>query len=895
MLDVDKFDRASRALARRALFTTLFLALSGAGVGLVGVFFGLVVGEEAVLVGCSFLFSLGTLTVLIAFRRVPLQLVATVATTFFAINLCAGTLIAICGRGEHLNVFVYLLWFFPLVVFNKLVNEPVVGRSLAVALLAIPFVLIACLMPTWIKVLRLEQQVLLGVYCLSYSCYASTINLVTRHREKYIITRERAGSLKVESDILESISDCFISLDSNSRLIYLNDAACIELSVDRQGVLNHTLSSAAPGFLSEDVLVELEAASKRSYASFFEVLNEESRLWYDLRCFPRANGLSIYFRNITKSMHSRLKLEEAYGDLRKQADLLDMAQDAILVTDMDQRIVYWNKGAERLYGWASEQVVGRPVDEVFRYQTEDMRGRVDSILRHGDWTGEISQYRSDGGELVVESRCTLVKGADGTPLSVLAINTDITARKADEARIQHLAFYDVLTGLPNRQLLRDRLAQTLATSAAQVNVGVLFYIDLDDFKTLNDTMGHDTGDALLQQVALRLKSCLRPGDTVARLGGDEFVVMLENLSEDTQTAAAVAKIVGKKILGAFLDPFVINTVESETTASIGATLFSGTTDTVDQLLKQTDLAMYRAKTEGRGRVCFFDPIMQTEVDARAALRSDLRRALLNNEFQLHYQPQVNSAGIVTGAEALLRWFHPLRGRVPPDEFIPLAEQAGLIVELGGWVLQTACQQLAAWASDPTMQNLTVAVNVSMRQFLDPQFVALVRETLRTSRANPRRLKLEITESSTMEKICEVIAIMTELKMDGVSFALDDFGTGYSSLSHLQHLPLDQLKIDRSFVNNVLTHAKDASIARTIIMLGDNLGLSVIAEGVETEEQRIFLEAEGCHLYQGFLYSPAVTSSLFETFVARLSDDELIHVSHRLPKTPVMSAITAEAT
>jgi diguanylate cyclase (GGDEF)-like protein/PAS domain S-box-containing protein len=878
MPDIDGFDTASARLARRVLFTALVLALAGAAVGFISAEKGLLTRNETALAICSFAFSLGSLLTLVFFRKVALQTVATTATAYFSINLCASTFVAFCGRGEHLNVFVPLLWFFPLLAFNNLANSPAVGKVFARILLIVPVALVVCLMPRWGALLPVEEKALLGVYCLSYSCYALTINLITRYREIYVVARARAESLKVEGDILESISDCFLSLDSSSRLIYLNDSACAELAVDRQAAIHHTLSDAAPGFLSEAVLAELRAASGRSFASFFEVLNEDSGSWYDLRCFPRPDGLSVYFRNITESMHSRLKLDEAQSNVRKQAALLDKAQDAIFVSSLDRRVIYWNKGAERLYGWTSEEVIGRTTEDIFQYQAVPLRERIDLILRDGEWSGEIFQTCRDGHKLIVESRLTLVRSDDGTPQSVLAINTDITARKADEARIQHLAFYDVVTGLPNRQLLRDRLAETLATSSIQANTGVLFYIDLDDFKTLNDTMGHDIGDALLQLVALRLRACLRPGDTVARLGGDEFVVMLESLSEEGQEAATVAKAVGKKILGAFVDPFVIGTFESEITASIGATLFSGAIDTVDQLLKQTDLAMYRAKTEGRSRVCFFDPVMQTEVDARAALRSDLRRALQNNEFQLHYQPQVDSHGVVTGAEALLRWFHPTRGKVPPNEFIPLAEEAGLIVELGGWVLQTACRQLTAWAGNPSMQGLTIAVNVSVRQFLDPQFVALVRETLLTSGANPQRLKLEVTESSTMEKIHEVIAIMTELKLDGVSFSLDDFGTGYSSLAHLQYLPIDQLKIDRSFVNNVLIHAKDASIARTIIMLGSNLGLSVIAEGVETEEQRVFLEAEGCHLYQGFLYSPALPCAQVESFVgvSRASTPQRLH-------------------
>jgi EAL domain-containing protein (putative c-di-GMP-specific phosphodiesterase class I) len=333
-----------------------------------------------------------------------------------------------------------------------------------------------------------------------------------------------------------------------------------------------------------------------------------------------------------------------------------------------------------------------------------------------------------------------------------------------------------------------------------------------------------------------------------------------------QTAAAQADLAAAKILEAFIEPLRLATYEREATVSIGASFFSAVSGTIDDLMKRSDLAMYRAKAEGRNRICYFDPAMQTEVDTRATLRSDLRRALQNDEFDLHYQPQVNGQGAVVSAEALLRWRHPLRGIVLPHEFVPLAEEAGLILDLGRWALETACSQLAAWSASPVMAPLSIAVNVSVRQFLDPQFVHQVRETLRVSGVNPRSLTLEITESCVMQKVEETIAKMSLLNLDGVSFSLDDFGTGYSSLSHLRYLPLNHLKIDRSFVENLLADAKDASIVRSIIALGQSLNLSVIAEGVETKEQRDFLVAQGCNACQGFLYSPAISASKFETFV-----------------------------
>jgi diguanylate cyclase (GGDEF)-like protein len=452
------------------------------------------------------------------------------------------------------------------------------------------------------------------------------------------------------------------------------------------------------------------------------------------------------------------------------------------------------------------------------------------------------------------------------PRSILAINTDITDRKAAEAKIYQLAFYDDLTGLPNRVMLRERLEKALAARMDGEKMGALLLLDLDDFKTLNDTSGHDIGDLLLQEVARRLTSSVRKTDFMARLGSDEFMVILEGLSADAKEAAIEAKAVGDMLLGACQEPCSLGGYKYAGTASIGVTLFQKQKDAADDLLKRADLAMYRAKAKGRNAMCFFDPAMETSAASRAELLADLKSAMQNREFELHHQPQMDSNGRVTGAEALLRWRHTQRGMVPPSEFIPLAEAAGLIVQLGLWVLQEACSQLAIWAMHPETEGLTLAVNVSIRQFIDPQFVHLVEEALRESGANPHRLKLEITESFIMEKANDTIAKMNALKSHGISFSMDDFGTGYSSLSQLRQLPLDQLKIDQSFLRDVPNCAKSASIVSAIIALGRSLNLSVIAEGVETEQQRGFLEDQGCCLYQGYLFSRALPAPQFEEFV-----------------------------
>jgi diguanylate cyclase (GGDEF)-like protein/PAS domain S-box-containing protein len=778
--------------------------------------------------------------------------------------------IAALGPGEHLNIFVYLVWFFPLLVFNKLVNRFDVGQFLARFIRISPLLGVGILLPRLVSVLSPMSLILLAVYCLSYVGFGFMFDIVTLYREEFVVERERAESLKLESEILESISDCFISMDANHKLIYLNDAACTEFGLERDRALGNTLGEVALGFFSHSMRDGIAMACADPEVTIFEARHDERDIWYVVRCYPRSDGMSIYFQNITESVLARRKLEQAQNSIREQAELLDKAQDAIFVGDMAQRIRYWNKGAERLYGWTSGEVTGRLVTEIFHYDQVDIDARSASVLRDGVWSGEVAQRHRDGTTLTVESHITLVKGDDGKPRSVLVINTDITKRRMAEARMERLAFYDSLTELPNRQLLRERVDRAVNSAARRKTMGALLFIDLDDFRTLNDTLGHHIGDELLQQVAARLLLCSRKTDTVARLGGDEFVVMLEGLSADDREAAAAAKLVADKILNTFIQPYELARSEFEITASMGVALFTGLTDTTDDLLKRADMAMYRAKSQGRNMMCFFDPEMQTYVNSRAALRSDLRRALQNHEFELHYQPQVNSDGYVMSAEALLRWKHPQRGMIPPNEFIPLAEDAGLIVELGRWVLETACSQLAEWSKSPNMEELSVSVNVSLRQLLDSHFVNVVLEALRKSSANPSRLKIEITESSMLEKRDDTIDKMMVLKRWGIGFSLDDFGTGYSSLSHLKRLPLDQLKVDRAFVSDLLISDKDASIARTIIMLGQNLNLTVIAEGVETEGQREFLERLGCSVYQGFLFSPALNSSKFEAFVGSMS-------------------------
>jgi len=448
----------------------------------------------------------------------------------------------------------------------------------------------------------------------------------------------------------------------------------------------------------------------------------------------------------------------------------------------------------------------------------------------------------------------------------LNLLSEIEERKTAEGEINSLAFYDPLTELPNRRLLLDRLKQAIGSSTKNARHGALLFLDLDNFKTLNDHLGHDIGDLLLKQVAKRLTACVREGDTVARLGGDEFVLILEGLSENSQEAARQTEIVGEKILGSLNQSYQVADYEYHATASIGVVLFADGHGATDDLLKQADLAMYRAKAAGRNALRFFDPEMQIVVTTRAELEADLHVAVLKTQFLLYYQIQVDSEGRLTGAEAMLRWEHPQRGLVPPLEFISLAEDTGMILPIGQWVLETACGQLARWADRAEMANLVVAVNVSACQFRRDDFVDQVLMVLNDTGANPHRLKLELTESLLVNDVEDVIAKMSILKARGVSFSLDDFGTGYSSLSYLKRLPLDQLKIDQSFVRDILTDSNDTAIAKLVIALSESLGLAVIAEGVEIEAQRDFLARQGCHFYQGYLFSHPLPLEEFEEFV-----------------------------
>jgi diguanylate cyclase (GGDEF)-like protein/PAS domain S-box-containing protein len=590
---------------------------------------------------------------------------------------------------------------------------------------------------------------------------------------------------------------------------------------------------------------------------------------YALLAAALVGGVLVAWSLLLRRLVRQRTLEINATKQQLQATL-SAVPDMLLELGISGLIHHCHSASPALLRLAADTVVGRSVFQAMPEAAAQslMAAVLEADRGEGAQGAQIAVDQPHGEALWYELSIARREVLPGEEPRFVVMLRDISERKRAVDQIHQLAFYDPLTHLPNRLLLTEQLKKALVASERSRLQGALLFIDLDNFKALNDTMGHDMGDLLLRQVAQRLLACVREADTVARLGGDEFVVMLENLSEELEGAALQARIIGEKILLALAQPYMLAGRDHRSTPSIGVTLFAAHTQGVEDMLKQADLAMYQAKAAGRNTLRFFDTAMQAAVNTRVALETDLREAIAQGQMRLHYQPVFQGAHQLSGAEALLRWEHPQRGWIMPDDFIPLAETTGLILPLGEWVFQAACAQLAAWAHDETTAQLTMAVNVSASQFRDANFVSQVLGALAHTGANPRLLRLELTESMLAHNVADVIDKMTALKAHGIGFSLDDFGTGYSSLAYLKRLPLDQLKIDRSFVSDVLTDANDAAIARTIVMLAQSLGMTVVAEGVETEDQRRFLADNHCLAYQGYLFSRPLAIAQFNEFVHR---------------------------
>jgi diguanylate cyclase (GGDEF)-like protein/PAS domain S-box-containing protein len=607
-----------------------------------------------------------------------------------------------------------------------------------------------------------------------------------------------------------------------------------------------------------------------------------SKLWANstLTVIRDASGDIAGYAKVTRDITERKLAQEAL--VSQFSDELRVSSEALKASDARYRTVFHtspeavtisrvsdgiildaNEAFFEITGYQRKEVIGKTTTQLKIWVIPRDRVRLVDRLRHDSFCRDMEfRFRRKNNEIFWARLSVSFIEVDGARC-ILSFARDISEARAAEEKIKDLAFYDPLTGLANRRLLVERLTSTVGARSRDGHKRALLFIDLDDFKTLNDTLGHHIGDLMLQEVARRIAACIRKNDIVGRLGGDEFVVMLEDLGEDPEDAATHARAVAEKILAAIVFPYDLENHDCCSASSIGITVFGDNANGVNEVLQQADIAMYQAKAAGRNRVHFFEPQLQVAVNARASAESDIRRAIKTNQFVLYYQPQIDS-GRLTGAEALLRWNHPRRGVVTPDEFIPLAEKTGLILTLGYWALECACLQVAAWASDEKTASISVSVNISVRQMLHPNFVEQVLEILARTKANPRNLRLELTESMFVDNFEEVIAKMAVLRARGLKFSVDDFGTGFSCLSYLKRLPIDELKIERTFVHDIVWDANSGAIAESIILLGRALGLSVIAEGVETVEQRDSLLRLGCSSFQGWLFSRALPVPEFQS-------------------------------
>ena len=685
-------------------------------------------------------------------------------------------------------------------------------------------------------------------------------------REVALKTRALVDSQQRLSTILDSVDSLIYIKDDSYRYQYVNRAACefYRTSCDQiigksDDELFDTATAAGirgtdRAVIEQGARIVAEEVSSTTRADHPTFLSTKIPLCRD-------DGSIYGLCGIATDISGRKNAEES----TRIAATVFQSQQGMFVTGPDRLMLDVNDAYAAMSGFPARDLVGRPPPMVSLEAGGDDAWNTlwELVATRGTWQGDVWTHNSKGVAYPAWLTITAVRDAQGRITNFVGTQADTTRQKMAQDEIMQLANFDALTGLPNRRLLLERLEHCLSVYNRSKQAVALLFLDLDNFKDLNDTRGHEVGDQLLKQVAQRLRDCIREGDTVARLGGDEFVILLEGIGETEEQAAAHAAKVGWHIIEVIGQPFSIGGGSHHATCSIGAALRLGADTDSDELMKRGDLAMYEAKRDGRNTLRFFHDNMAFDVTYRIALEIELRESLARSEFVLHYQPQVDGSGKVTGVEALLRWNHHSHGVVGPAVFVPIAEASGLIVQLGGWVLRSACEQLAAWASVPALAHLTMAVNVSARQFRQQDFVAMTLATIGASGARPELLKLELTESLLIDNVEATIDKMQQLKQHGIGFALDDFGTGYSSLSYLKLLPLDQLKIDRSFVRDVLIDPNDASIARSIVALGQALGLEIIAEGVETEAQRAFLAGIGCDNCQGYLFGHPLEVAQFE--------------------------------
>ena len=573
-------------------------------------------------------------------------------------------------------------------------------------------------------------------------------------------------------------------------------------------------------------------------------------------------GIAAVF--LIKLLHSKdQEVEQNQNQLRVLASSFNL-QEGIIICDENGLIIKTNQAFSNITGYSAEEALGRNPRFLSsgRHDASFYTEMWKSLLANGKWDGEVWNRRKTGEIYPENLAIVIIKDSEGKTINYVASMTDITKRVAASEEIKQLAFFDSLTGLPNRRLLLDRLAQTLHSNERTGNHGALLFLDLDNFKAINDSYGHDSGDLLLQQAAVRIVDSVRAIDTVSRIGGDEFVVILQSLNQQESEAVIEAEIIAKRILYSLNVPYKIKGRDDLCSTSIGATIFQSNADSID-VLKQADIALYKAKESGRNVLFFFDPIMQTIINEQAEIKRDLKEALLQHQFELYYQVQVDNNGAPVGAEALLRWLHPTKGYISPADFIPIAEESQAIISIGDWVIDAACAQLKQWESNELTRTLSLSVNISAKEFRAENFVEKLKMTIRHHAINPSKLRFELTEGMLISDINDAIETMNKLNELGIYFELDDFGTGYSSLQYLKRLPVYQLKIDRTFVRDVVESVNEQGIVRAIIAMAEALQIRVLAEGVETKAQRQHLADIGCNYFQGYLFGKPVPIVQFE--------------------------------
>ncbi len=662
---------------------------------------------------------------------------------------------------------------------------------------------------------------------------------------------------------LDQTQDVTLRIDKNARFLYVNDAACHYLGYTKEELLQLSVQDIDPDYTHAVWDAHIKYVNEAGFQRFETRHRRKDGMIVPVEITTTLIKTShnVCYLAIVRDISERKRTE---ASLRIAATTFEMP-NPILVADAKAKIVRVNSALERITGYSESELLGRKPSFLAKEKSnEEFFMQIwRNLKKEGNWSGEILGMRRDGTTYPAHLTVTAAKDSVGNNVHYVANFTDITVRKQAEEEIRKLAYYDALTGLPNRRLLRDKFEIAMSLSNYTGQYGAIIFLDLDNFKTLNDSLGHDYGDMLLKEVSKRLSHSVRDADTVARFGGDEFVVLLENIGLDYHEVIARVTHVTEKLRSVLSFPYHLNDYVQHSSPSIGVSLFLGNEVSFDEQIKRADIAMYEAKNNGRNNVRFYAPQLLQSLHARVTLETELRNSIRDNQLELFYQIQVNTDRQAIGAEALIRWHHPTRGMVSPAEFIPIAEESSLICDIGDWVLDAACHQISIWQEDERFRQLNLAINISAFQFMRGDFVDKVKKAVANHQINPARLKLELTETVALENIELVIDKMLVLQDTGIQFSLDDFGTGYSSLAYLKRLPVNQVKIDQSFVRDMATNANDAIMVKTIIDLAKNFGLEVIAEGVETEEHIVTLKQQGCTLYQGYLFSKPVPIKDFE--------------------------------